>query len=187
MGAELGLPDRLVWRQPFPGPGLAISIVGGEATKERLDVLREADPILQEEIRAAGRYRELWQSFCVLPDIRTVGVQGDERTYGDAIVAARGDERRRDDRGLGEAPLRPARADRIAHDQRAARGQSRGPRHHLEPPGTIEREYAGSPFHVPVGACIDRPPRHMCGAGQPHAAGSFPMTSEPSSSGRYRL
>jgi GMP synthase (glutamine-hydrolysing) len=86
VGAELGLPERLVWRQPFPGPGLAIRIVGGEATKERLEVLREADHILQEEIRNAGLYRELWQSFCVLPDVRTVGVQGDERTYGHVIV-----------------------------------------------------------------------------------------------------
>ncbi len=86
VGAELGLPERLVWRQPFPGPGLAIRVVGGEATKERLDVLREADHILQEEIRKAGLYRELWQSFCVLPDIRTVGVQGDERTYGYVVV-----------------------------------------------------------------------------------------------------
>jgi GMP synthase (glutamine-hydrolysing) len=86
VGAELGLPERLVWRQPFPGPGLAIRVVGGEATKERLDVLREADHILQEEIRAANLYRELWQSFCVLPDVRTVGVQGDERTYGYVVV-----------------------------------------------------------------------------------------------------
>ena len=86
VGAELGLPERLVWRQPFPGPGLAIRIVGGEATKERLDVLRDADAILQDEIRGAGLYRELWQSFCVLPDIRTVGVQGDERTYGYVVV-----------------------------------------------------------------------------------------------------
>jgi GMP synthase (glutamine-hydrolysing) len=88
VGAELGLPERLVWRQPFPGPGLAIRIVGGEATKERLDTLRNADSILQDEIRKAGLYRELWQSFCVLPDIRTVGVQGDERTYG-YVVAIR--------------------------------------------------------------------------------------------------
>src|SRR6059058_639648 len=80
VGAELGLPERLVWRQPFPGPGLAIRIVGGEATRERLEILREADAILQDEIRRAGLYRELWQSFCVLPDIRTVGVQGDART-----------------------------------------------------------------------------------------------------------
>jgi GMP synthase (glutamine-hydrolysing) len=86
VGAELGLPERLVWRQPFPGPGLAIRIVGGEATRERLEILREADAILQDEIRKAGLYRELWQSFCVLPDIRTVGVQGDERTYGNVIV-----------------------------------------------------------------------------------------------------
>jgi GMP synthase (glutamine-hydrolysing) len=86
VGAELGLPERLVWRQPFPGPGLAIRIVGGEATRERLDLLREADHILQDEIRRAGLYRELWQSFCVLPDVRTVGVQGDERTYGYVVV-----------------------------------------------------------------------------------------------------
>jgi len=86
VGAELGLPERLVWRQPFPGPGLAIRIVGGEATKERLDLLREADHILLQEIRRAGLYRELWQSFCVLPDVRTVGVQGDERTYGYVVV-----------------------------------------------------------------------------------------------------
>jgi GMP synthase (glutamine-hydrolysing) len=86
VGAELGMSERLVWRQPFPGPGLAIRIVGGEATKERLSLLREADHILQEEIRAAGLYRELWQSFCVLPDVRTVGVQGDERTYGHLVV-----------------------------------------------------------------------------------------------------
>jgi GMP synthase (glutamine-hydrolysing) len=86
VGAELGLPERLVWRQPFPGPGLAIRIIGGEATRERLEILREADAILQDEIRRAGLYRELWQSFCVLPDIRTVGVQGDSRTYGNVIV-----------------------------------------------------------------------------------------------------
>jgi GMP synthase (glutamine-hydrolysing) len=87
VGAELGLPDKLVWRQPFPGPGLAIRVVGGEVTKERLEILRDADAILQDEIRAAGLYRELWQSFCVLPaDLRSVGVQGDERTYGYVVV-----------------------------------------------------------------------------------------------------
>jgi len=86
VGEELGLPKRIVWRQPFPGPGLAIRIVGGEATRERLEILREADAILQDEIRKAGLYQELWQSFCVLPDIRTVGVQGDVRTYGNVIV-----------------------------------------------------------------------------------------------------
>ena len=86
VGAELGLPERLVWRQPFPGPGLAIRIVGGEVTRERLDILRDADAILQDEIRGAGLYRELWQSFCVLPAVRSVGVQGDERTYAYPIV-----------------------------------------------------------------------------------------------------
>jgi GMP synthase (glutamine-hydrolysing) len=87
VGAELGLPERLVWRQPFPGPGLAIRIVGGEVTKERLDLLREADAVLQDEIRSAGLYRELWQSFCVLPaELRSVGVQGDGRTYGYVVV-----------------------------------------------------------------------------------------------------
>ncbi len=86
VGAELGMPERMVWRQPFPGPGLGIRIVGGEVTKEKLDILREADAILQDEIRKAGLYRELWQSFCVLPDIRAVGVQGDNRTYGHVIA-----------------------------------------------------------------------------------------------------
>ncbi|MBA3366044.1 MAG: glutamine-hydrolyzing GMP synthase [Actinobacteria bacterium] len=85
VGEELGLPERMVWRQPFPGPGLAIRIVG-EVTGERLEILREADAILQEEIRRAGLYRELWQSFAVLPAIRSVGVQGDERTYAYPIV-----------------------------------------------------------------------------------------------------
>jgi len=86
VGEELGLPEKLLWRQPFPGPGLAIRLVGGEATRERLDILREADAILQEEIRQAGLYRELWQSFCVLPEIRAVGVQGDSRTYGQVVA-----------------------------------------------------------------------------------------------------
>ena len=87
VGLELGLPERLVWRQPFPGPGLGIRIVGGEVNRERLEILRDADYVLQDEIRGAGLYRDLWQSFCVLPgDLRTVGVQGDERTYGYVVV-----------------------------------------------------------------------------------------------------
>jgi GMP synthase (glutamine-hydrolysing) len=85
VGEELGLPEAMVWRQPFPGPGLAIRIIG-EVNHERLEILREADAILQEEVRRAGLYRELWQSFTVLPAIRSVGVQGDERTYGYPIV-----------------------------------------------------------------------------------------------------
>jgi GMP synthase (glutamine-hydrolysing) len=85
VGEELGMPERLVWRQPFPGPGLAIRIIGA-VTAERLEILRAADAVLQEEIRRAGLYRDLWQSFAVLPAIRSVGVQGDERTYGYPIV-----------------------------------------------------------------------------------------------------
>jgi GMP synthase (glutamine-hydrolysing) len=85
VGEELGLPEKMVWRQPFPGPGLAIRIIG-EVTEERLEILREADSILQEEVRRAGLYRDLWQSFAVLPAIRSVGVQGDERTYAYPIV-----------------------------------------------------------------------------------------------------
>jgi GMP synthase (glutamine-hydrolysing) len=85
VGEELGMPERMVWRQPFPGPGLAIRIIG-EVTHERLDALRGADAILQEEIRRAGLYRDIWQSFCVLPAIRSVGVQGDSRTYGYPVV-----------------------------------------------------------------------------------------------------
>ncbi len=85
VGEELGLPDAMVWRHPFPGPGLAIRIIG-EVTRERLEILREADAILLEEVRRAGLYRELWQCFAVLPAIRSVGVQGDERTYAYPIV-----------------------------------------------------------------------------------------------------
>jgi GMP synthase (glutamine-hydrolysing) len=85
VGEELGLPEEIVWRQPFPGPGLAVRIVG-TVTRERLEILRAADAIVTEEIKRAGLYRELWQSFAVLPAVRTVGVMGDERTYAYPIV-----------------------------------------------------------------------------------------------------
>jgi len=85
VGEELGLPEDMVWRHPFPGPGLAIRIIG-EVTEERLEILREADAILLEEVRRAGLYRELWQCFAVLPAVRSVGVQGDSRTYAYPIV-----------------------------------------------------------------------------------------------------
>jgi GMP synthase (glutamine-hydrolysing) len=86
VGLELGLPEAIVWRQPFPGPGLGIRIVG-EVTAERLDVLREADAIAREELTAAGLDREIWQCPVVLlGDVRSVGVQGDERTYGHPVV-----------------------------------------------------------------------------------------------------
>ncbi|HET8895484.1 MAG TPA: glutamine-hydrolyzing GMP synthase [Gaiellaceae bacterium] len=88
VGEELGMAERMVWRQPFPGPGLAIRVIGA-VTAERLEILRDADAILQDEVRRAGLYRELWQSFVVLPAIRSVGVQGDERTYGyPAVIRA---------------------------------------------------------------------------------------------------
>ncbi|CAN5687628.1 glutamine-hydrolyzing GMP synthase [soil metagenome] len=85
VGAELGLPEEIVWRQPFPGPGLAVRIIG-EVTGERLETLRAADAIVLEEVRKADLARALWQSFAVLPAVRSVGVMGDERTYGYPIV-----------------------------------------------------------------------------------------------------
>jgi GMP synthase (glutamine-hydrolysing) len=85
VAAELGMPERLVWRQPFPGPGLAIRVIG-DVTAERLEILRRADAVLQDEIRNAGYYRQLWQSFAVLPAISSVGVMGDARTYAYPIV-----------------------------------------------------------------------------------------------------
>jgi GMP synthase (glutamine-hydrolysing) len=85
VGEELGLPGEIVWRQPFPGPGLAVRIVG-TITPERIDILQRADAIVVEEIKRAGLYRQIWQSFAVLPAVRTVGVMGDDRTYAYPIV-----------------------------------------------------------------------------------------------------
>ena len=131
VGEELGFPERMVWRQPFPGPGLAIRIIG-DVTGERLETLREADAILQEEIRRAGLYRDLWQSFCVLPDDsfrrragRLAHVRLPDRD-------PRGDERRRDDRRLGAPAARPGRDDLVADRQRDPDRQPRRPRRHVE-------------------------------------------------------
>jgi GMP synthase (glutamine-hydrolysing) len=85
LGLELGLPRHMVWRQPFPGPGLAVRCLGA-LTKQRLDVLRAADAIIEEEIRAAGLYETIWQSFGVLLPVRSVGVMGDARTYEEALA-----------------------------------------------------------------------------------------------------
>jgi GMP synthase (glutamine-hydrolysing) len=85
VGAELGLPDEIVWRQPFPGPGLGVRIIG-EVTPANVALLQDADAIVREEIRLAGLEREIWQAFAVLPDIRSVGVMGDERTYGHPVI-----------------------------------------------------------------------------------------------------
>ncbi|WP_394794695.1 glutamine-hydrolyzing GMP synthase [Armatimonas sp.] len=85
VGEELGVPTEMVWRQPFPGPGLGIRVLG-EVTREKIDILREADAIVVEEIKKAGLYRRIWQSFAVLPDTKSVGVMGDKRTYEYPIV-----------------------------------------------------------------------------------------------------
>jgi len=85
IGEALGLPHEMVWRQPFPGPGLAIRVIGA-VTKEKLDILRMADSIVTDEITRAGYYNQLWQSFAVLTDTKTVGVMGDLRTYGYALA-----------------------------------------------------------------------------------------------------
>jgi GMP synthase (glutamine-hydrolysing) len=85
VGRQLGIPDEILWRHPFPGPGLAVRVLG-EVTKERLDVLREADFIAIEEIRNAGLYRDIWQAFVVLLPVRSVGVMGDARTYENAVA-----------------------------------------------------------------------------------------------------
>ncbi|HXI45808.1 MAG TPA: glutamine-hydrolyzing GMP synthase, partial [Candidatus Acidoferrales bacterium] len=85
VGSELGLPDAMVHRQPFPGPGLAIRVIG-EVTAERLEILREADWIVIDEIKAAGLYRSLWQSFAILTPVQSVGVMGDYRTYANVVA-----------------------------------------------------------------------------------------------------
>jgi GMP synthase (glutamine-hydrolysing) len=85
LGTALGLPDEIVWRQPFPGPGLGVRIIG-EVTREKVNILQEADAIVREEIQRAGLEREIWQAFAVLADIRSVGVMGDERTYARPII-----------------------------------------------------------------------------------------------------
>ena len=85
LGKQLGLPDELIWRQPFPGPGLGIRIMG-EVTKSRLDILRKADALLLEEIKKAGYYKKVWQSFAVLLPVKSVGVMGDQRTYDNTIA-----------------------------------------------------------------------------------------------------
>ena len=86
VGEQLGLPPTMVWRQPFPGPGLGIRIIG-EVTRERLDILRQADAIARAELTAAGLDRDIWQfPVVLLADVRSVGVQGDGRTYGHPVV-----------------------------------------------------------------------------------------------------
>jgi GMP synthase (glutamine-hydrolysing) len=85
VGEQLGLPAEIVWRQPFPGPGLGVRIIG-EVTPDKVGILQEADAVVRQEIARAGLEREIWQAFAVLPDIRSVGVMGDERTYAYPII-----------------------------------------------------------------------------------------------------
>ena len=85
VGKELGLPDKIVQRQPFPGPGLAIRIIG-DITKERLHILQEADSIVRDEVERNPKFKHIWQSFAILIPVKTVGVMGDERTYANVIA-----------------------------------------------------------------------------------------------------
>jgi GMP synthase (glutamine-hydrolysing) len=87
MGLEIGLPEDVIWRQPFPGPGLAVRILG-EVTADRLSILRKADAIVQQELKKSGWHRKIWQGFAVLLPLCTVGVMGDARTY-DNVIALR--------------------------------------------------------------------------------------------------
>ena len=132
VGLELGLPEAIVWRQPFPGPGLGIRIVG-EVTRERLDVLRHADRIAREELSAAGLDRDIWQCPVVLlADVRSVGVQGDGRTYGHPVVLRPVSSEDAMTADWTRVPYDVLAAHLHPHHQRGARGQPRGARRHVE-------------------------------------------------------
>ena len=122
VGAELGLPEEIVRRQPFPGPGLAVRIVG-EVTRERSrDAARAPTAIVREEIRRAGLERETWQAFCVLlADVQSVGVMGDARTYENPVIVRAVTSRGRDDGGLGAPAARRARPDRVERSSARSR------------------------------------------------------------------
>ena len=138
--ASSALPERIVWRQPFPGPGLAIRCLG-EVTAARLRVLREADAIVLRRDRApAASTTTVWQAFAVLLPVQSVGVMGDARTYEDVLALRAVDERRRHDGRLGPPAVRAARPHAQPHHQRGARHQPRRLRHLSKPPATIEWE-----------------------------------------------
>ncbi len=139
VGKELELPDSLIWRHPFPGPGLAIRILG-EVTPERLAVLREADAIVMEEIRNSEFYRQVWQAFAVLLPIRTVGVMGDERTYENVVALRIVDSVDAMTADWTQAPPRFPGAPEQPHHQRSQGGQPGGPGHLQQAPSTIEWE-----------------------------------------------
>jgi hypothetical protein len=133
LGLQLGLPERIVWRHPFPGPGLAVRCLG-EVTKPRLDTLREADAIVLEEIERAGLMRKVSQAFAVLLPVQSVGVMGDADLRRRARGAGRRDGRLHDGR-LEPSALRDAGPDLEPRDQRGPRHQPRGLRHLVEAPG----------------------------------------------------
>ena len=139
VGEELGLADEIVWRQPFPGPGLGVRIIG-EVTPEKVAVLQEADAIVREEIRRAGLEREIWQAFAVLPDIRTVGVMGDERTYAHPVIirAVTSDDAMTADWARLPYDLLERMANRIINEVRGVNRVAYDVT--SKPPGTIEWE-----------------------------------------------
>ena len=157
VGKELGLPDSMVQRQPFPGPGLAIRIIG-EVTAERLDTLREADWIVIDEIKAAGLYHSVWQSFALLTPVRSVGVMGDGRTYASLVAISSGHVGGRHDGRLGQTAVRRAGQDQRPHRQRGAGREPGGVRHQFEAAG-----------HDRVGVTARRCRRRSVDCGTVHA------------------
>ena len=131
IGRDMGMPEDVLGRQPFPGPGLAVRILG-EVTPERVALLQEADEIVVSEIKAAGLYSNIWQSFAVLLPVMSVGVMGDQRTYAYTLRSAGSAFGRRHDRGLDAAATRSAETHLEPDRERGARDQSRGLRHYVE-------------------------------------------------------
>lgn len=134
VGLELGIPEDLVWRQPFPGPGLAVRILG-DITEEKLSILKDADAIFREEIKLAGIDRDINQYFAVLTNVHSVGVMGDARTYDSLIAPSRGDYRRLYDGGLGANPVRGACKGLEPNHQRGQGSQPRSLRYYNKAPG----------------------------------------------------
>ena len=135
VGKALGLEDEFVWRQPFPGPGLAVRLLGPDHARPASTCSGSADAIVADEIRKAGWYRRLWQSFAVLLPVQSVGVMGDERHVRASRGDSRGREPRRHDGRLGAPAARTAGPDVVAHRERSPRRQSRRVRHQLEAAG----------------------------------------------------
>ena len=133
-GEELGMPKDLLWRHPFPGPGLAVRCLG-EVTEKRLEVLRAADAIVIDEIRAAGLYDAIWQAFAVLLPVRSVGVMGDERTYEEACAVRAVHSVDGMTADWAKIPYDVLGAHLEPHHQRGARHQPRRPRHHEQAAG----------------------------------------------------